>query len=112
MSTPKPPEACTGLADIRDGIDHLDRQIVEILARRMAYVKAAAQFKPSEESIPAPDRVAAMLDDRRVWAERAGLPAEGVATLFSGLIQWFIQQQVLHWRATRGAGDGSAGAQR
>lgn len=101
MVMPKPPEACRDLSDIRAGIDHLDFQIVEILTRRMSYVKAAAQFKPSEESIPAPERVAAMLEERRLWAERAGLPQEAIAVLFPGLIEWFIQQQILHWRTTR-----------
>ena len=78
MPRPKRPEACENLADIREGIDELDRQIVDVLQRRLAYVKAAAQFKPTEESIAAPQRVAAMLSDRRAWAEAAGLPA-GVA---------------------------------
>lgn len=104
MSMPKPPEACENLSDIRLGIDHLDQQIVEILARRMAYVKAAAKFKPNEESIPAPERVAAMIEERHLWAERAGLPSDAITVLFPGLIAWFIQQQIQHWRTTRGSG--------
>ncbi|WP_166302516.1 isochorismate lyase [Bradyrhizobium sp. 2S1] len=107
MSRSKLPDACENLGDIREGIDELDRQIVDILKHRMAYVKAAAQFKPTEESIPAPDRVAAMLTDRRAWAEVAGLPADGVETLFASLIEWFIQQQIIHWRVLRGAQDQS-----
>ncbi|AUC95638.1 MULTISPECIES: isochorismate lyase [Bradyrhizobium] len=102
MPPPKAPECCENLGDIREGLDDLDRQIVAILKHRMAYVRAAAQFKPTEESIPAPERVAVMLADRRAWADAAGLPADGVEMLFAGLIQWFIDQQVLHWRTLHG----------
>lgn len=101
MPLPKQPDACEGLADIRAGIDHLDHRIIDMMAKRMAYVKAAVQFKLDEESIPAPSRVAAQLAERRRWAEQAGLPPDGVAMLFSGMINWFIQQQILHWHATR-----------
>jgi len=96
------PEACCDLGDVRRGIDALDAAVIALLGRRMGYVKAASAFKPDEESIPAPERVAAMLVDRRAWATEAGLDPDYVATLFAGISEWFIQQQILHWRATRG----------
>lgn len=65
MSSLKKPEACESLNDIRTGIDSLDKEIIQLLSRRMGYVKAAAQFKPNEESIPAPERVVVMLEDRK-----------------------------------------------
>jgi isochorismate pyruvate lyase len=103
MSQLKTPQACTNLGDIRAGIDHHDRQIFAALLARLEYVKAAAQFKPDEQSIPAPDRVAAMLQDRIDWAAEAGFDAQFVEKLFEQIIHWNIQQQILHWRATRSA---------
>ncbi|WP_442113746.1 isochorismate lyase [Pseudomonas sp. NUPR-001] len=97
----KTPDACEGLADIRVAIDTLDHQIIELMRQRMAYVKAAARFKPTESSIAAPERVAQMLPQRRQWAEEAGLEAHFVETLFAQIIHWYISQQVRHWRATR-----------
>ncbi|BDU39650.1 isochorismate lyase [Vibrio nigripulchritudo] len=102
MSSLKKPEACESLNDIRIGIDTLDKEIVHILSRRMGYVKAAAQFKPNEESIPAPERVAVMLEDRKKWAEEVGISTEYVETLFSNIIDWYINQQIKHWRTERG----------
>ncbi|MDN7489313.1 isochorismate-pyruvate lyase [Burkholderia sp. AU31652] len=98
----KTPDACTGLPDIREAIDRLDADIIEALGLRMQYVKAASRFKPDEASIAAPERVAAMLPDRRRWAEQAGLDADYVETLFSGLIAWYIAQQTQYWRQQRG----------
>lgn len=102
MAEAKPPETCENLGEIRMGIDHLDRQIIDILKQRMGYVEAAANFKPDEQSIPAPERVTAMLADRRTWAEETGLSPDFIQPLFSTIIQWFIEQQIRHWRAQRG----------
>ncbi|BCL72240.1 Salicylate biosynthesis protein pchB [Vibrio nigripulchritudo MADA3029] len=102
MSSLKKPEACESLNDIRVGIDTLDKEIVQILSKRMRYVKAAAQFKPDEESIPAPERVLVMLEDRKKWAIEAGISSEYVESLFSNIIEWYINQQIKHWRTIRG----------
>ncbi len=63
----KTPEECTSLQDIRAAIDDIDRDIVALIARRRGYVQAAAAFKTSAASVSAPDRVAAMMAQRRQW---------------------------------------------
>ncbi|WP_444931046.1 isochorismate lyase [Microbulbifer sp. SSSA002] len=102
MQATKLPVECENLGEIRQGIDSIDREIIRLLQQRMDYVLSAAQFKPDETSIPAPDRVVAMLVDRRRWAEEEQLPADYIESLFTDIIQWFIKQQVLHWRTERG----------
>ncbi|WNZ54122.1 isochorismate lyase [Microbulbifer sp. EKSA008] len=102
MQATKLPMECENLNEIRQGIDSIDREIIRLLQRRMGYVLSAAQFKPDETSIPAPDRVAEMLIDRRRWAEKEQLSADYIEQLFTGIIRWFITQQKLHWRAERG----------
>jgi isochorismate pyruvate lyase len=94
----KKPEECSSLEDIRTAIDALDRELVELLGCRLGYVFAAARFKPTEESIAAPDRVAAMLVDRQAWAASCGLSPTFVAELFSRITQWYIATQTEHWR--------------
>ena len=66
----KTPEQCGSLDDVRLGIDSLDREIIAALGRRLAYAKAADRFKPDEASIAAPQRVAAMLPERRACASQ------------------------------------------
>ena len=96
-----PPEFAS-LDDIRVHIDTIDQEIINALGRRMKYVKAAAAFKPTEESIAAPERVGAMIPERRAWAKAAGLDPDFVGALFALIIHWFISQQVHHWRSERG----------
>jgi len=99
MSSLKKPEACESLTDIRAGIDFFDRQILESLQQRLGYVKAAVRFKANEQAIPAPERVAAMLQDRRDWAVDAGFDVDFVEKLYEHIIYWNIQQQISHWQA-------------
>ncbi|MHA6195948.1 isochorismate lyase [Pseudomonas wadenswilerensis] len=102
MLQPKTPEDCTSLADIRDGIDFHDRQIFEALQKRLGYVRQAVRFKASEQAIPAPERVAAMLGERLEWAAAAGFDPAFIETLYEQIIQWNIQQQIVHWRSIHG----------
>lgn len=99
----KSPEQCADLQDVRTGIDTIDRQIVTLLGERLRYVHAAAAFKPTVESIPAPERVAAMMIDRRAWAAERGLSPDFVAGLFTTITDWYIATQTAYWRARRDA---------
>ena len=93
----KTPEHCTGLHDIRHAIDSLDQQIIDALGLRMQYVKSASAFKPDQASIAAPERVAAMLPQRRQWAQEAGLDGEFIEGLFNQIIHWYIAEQTAFW---------------
>lgn len=94
----KLPDACNNLWDVRCEIDRLDSEIINLLAQRLAYVLAAAQFKKSEEDIPAPERVKAMLVDRRGWAKDAGLDECFIQEIFEQITRWYIATQIKHWR--------------
>ena len=104
----KLPDECCNLGDIRCEIDRLDSEIINLLGHRLAYVFAAAQFKKSEEDIPAPERVKVMLADRRVWARDAGLSEDFIENLFEQITSWYIATQIEHWRETRGQVKGAS----
>lgn len=89
----KPAAECTSLAEVRTAIDTLDRELLTLLGRRAAYVHAAARFKTDAASVRAPDRVQAMLEQRRAWALEEGLDPDVVAELFSLLVTYFIRRE-------------------
>ena len=62
---------------LRDQIDHVDKQLVDLLAQRLKLVAGVGEVK-SRYGIPvyAPDREAAMLASRRAEAESVGIPAD------------------------------------
>ncbi|ELR65410.1 Chorismate mutase I [Photobacterium marinum] len=65
------------LSKLRDQIDEVDQQMVELLARRLALVEEVGHVK-SQHGLPiyAPDREAAMLASRRQEAESKGVPPD------------------------------------
>ena len=96
----KTPDACSTLDEIRAEIDRLDRQVIALLGQRFAYVKAAAKFKTSETGVRAPERFAALLRQRRQWAEEAGLSPEVIEHLYRDLVTYFMEEEMKHWKAT------------
>jgi len=65
------------LAVLRDQIDDVDQQLVELFARRLKLVAAVGEVKNRQGvSIYAPEREAAMLVKRRAEAEALGVPAD------------------------------------
>lgn len=91
------PENCANLDEIRQGMDGLDRQMIALMAERVAYVRAAAKFKSTASSVAAPERVQAVLNTRREWAEQAGLDGRVVEALYRDLVAYCISEEKKHW---------------
>lgn len=96
--TMKTPDDCQNMADIRAEIDQLDRQVIALLGQRFAYVKAASKFKTSATDVKAPERVQAMLQQRRIWAEEAGLSADVIEKLYRDLVTYFVEEEMKRWQ--------------
>ncbi|UBF30534.1 isochorismate lyase (plasmid) [Kovacikia minuta CCNUW1] len=94
----KTPDQCESMVDIRAEIDRLDRQVIALLGQRFAYVKAASKFKTSETTVRATERLQAMLQQRRVWAEEEGLDADVVEKMYQDLVNYFIDEEMKHWQ--------------
>jgi isochorismate pyruvate lyase len=94
----KTPEECENMADIRREIDDLDAQVVALLGKRYAYVKAASKFKTSEAAVKAPERLQAMLVQRRAWAEAAGLSPDVIEKMYRDLVSYFIAEEMREWK--------------
>lgn len=65
------------LNELRDQIDDVDKQMLQLLARRLSLVEKVGEVK-SKHGLPiyAPDREAAMLASRREEAVRQGVPPQ------------------------------------
>ncbi len=97
----KTPEQCENISEIRTEIDRRDRQIIALLGERLGYVRAASQFKTSEASVRAVERVRSLLQDRRTWAVEEGLDAELIEKMYRDLLNFFIEEELNDWKATK-----------
>jgi isochorismate pyruvate lyase len=98
------PADCASLEEIRAGMDAIDREVVALLAERVAYVRAAARFKTTSAGVAAPERVAAVLKTRREWAEAAGLSGDVVEALYRELVAYCVAEEHKRWEALHASG--------
>jgi isochorismate pyruvate lyase len=97
----KTPEQCENIAEIRAEIDRIDHDIVAALGERLKYVRAASQFKTSEASVRAVERVRNLLEQRRAWASEKGLDPEVVEKMYRDLLSFFIESELNDWKSTK-----------
>ena len=45
------PADCTTMAEVRQGVDALDRALVALIAERQRYMEAAARIKPDRDAV-------------------------------------------------------------
>ncbi|WP_089721809.1 isochorismate lyase [Candidatus Entotheonella palauensis] len=93
----KSPHECTGMDDVREAIDAIDQQVIQLLGERRHYVEAAAKFKTDAASVQAPERFKAMLQQRRIWAEANGLSADVIEKIYTDLVNYFIAEEMATW---------------
>jgi isochorismate pyruvate lyase len=93
---------CTTMTDVRAGVDSLDRELVALLARRFAYMDAAARIKPGREAVRDEGRKAEVIANARAAAAAAGVPDAVVADLWERLVEASIAYEMARFDATRG----------
>jgi isochorismate pyruvate lyase len=86
--------ACANMAEVRAGVDQVDRELVALLARRFAYMDAAARIKTARNEIRDELRKAAVIANARAAAEAAGLPGAAIAALWDGLVEASIAYEL------------------
>jgi chorismate mutase-like protein len=75
------------LDDLRNEIDHIDQQIVELLAQRLLVCRNVAELKEQTgTTVIQPTRVRAVLASRRQWAIDAGVDADFAEQIFRTLL--------------------------
>jgi isochorismate pyruvate lyase len=73
-----PPRACETMAEVRAGVDALDRALVALLAERQGYMDAAARIKPDRSAVRDEARIEEVVVKVKAAAAPAGL-SEAIA---------------------------------
>ncbi|MEG8220424.1 MAG: chorismate mutase [Sphingomonadales bacterium RIFCSPLOWO2_12_FULL_63_15] len=96
------PEDYSSMAQVRAGVDALDRQLVALLAQRFAHMRAAARIKPDRSAVRDEARKAQVIAQARAEAERLGAPADIIAELWEQLVEASIAYEMATFDRTRG----------
>ena len=97
------PDDCKTMADVRAGVDALDRELVSILVTRQAYMHAAARIKQSREAVYDAERIEDVISKVLVEARKQGLSADIAEPVWRKLIECCIAHEFGVWDKTKGA---------
>lgn len=100
----------TSLDEVRAHIDHLDAQMLALMAQRAGWVRQAAHFKRDVADVPAPQRVAQILAKIRAQAQALGLSPDVAEATWRAMIRAFIEEeaQLVRARSTDTQAQGAA----
>ena len=96
------PEACASMAEVRHGVDALDRALVVLLAERQRYMDAAARIKPSRDVVHDDARIEDVVAKVLAAAGPAGLSPDIAEPVWRTLIDRCIAHEFAAWDRTRG----------
>lgn len=82
------------MAEVRAGVDQVDRELVALLRRRFDYMDAAARIKPARGAVRDEARKAQVIANAREAAIAADLPADTIAVLWDALVEASIAYEL------------------
>lgn len=94
MSEIRDPADCNSMAEVRTGVDDVDRQVVALLKRRFGYMDAAARIKPDRTAVRDEWRKSDVLAKVDAAAADAGVDRSLLARLYEDLIETSIAHEL------------------
>ena len=92
--SPRAPQDCADLSQVRVEIDRCDKALVGLIAERFGYVERAWQIKLGlKQEANVPWRNQQVIDKVRALATERGLPPDLCEALWRQMIGWFIQYE-------------------
>ena len=101
IDTLKLPDDCETMLEVRAGVDQTDRELVDLLARRFGYMRAAARIKQDRGTVRDEARKATVIEAAADRAAQAGLPREAIADLWERLVEASIAYEFTEWDRLR-----------
>jgi isochorismate pyruvate lyase len=90
----KTPETCHSMAELRVAIDALDQKLVQMLARRQAYIERAAILKQDRGTVRDEARVEDVVAKVLMEAKAAGLNTGIAEAVWRTLIEQSIRHEL------------------
>ena len=95
------PEACNTMAEVRVGVDALDRALVTLLAERQRYMDAAARIKTDRAVVRDEARIEDVVTKVKASARAAGLSEAIAEPVWRTLVDRCIAHEFEIWDRIR-----------
>jgi isochorismate pyruvate lyase len=86
-------KTCANMAEVREAIDAIDRDLVALLADRLHFIAEAARIKQNRDLVRDDARVADVLAKVRQTAEQKGIDADLIVAVFRELVERSIARE-------------------
>jgi len=93
---------CSTLDEARIEIDAVDKEIVELIAKRNEYIKQIAHFKTTIEEVKAEERIADVISKVRQQAIELDLSPNLINDLFIRMIDGMVESEISEFRNAKG----------
>lgn len=95
------PAACQTMAEVRKGVDELDRILVMLLTRRQGFMDSAARIKPEFSHVRDEARIEQVVSNILAEARLTGLSPDIAEPVWRLLIERCIAHEGVAWKALR-----------
>ena len=95
------PLDCTTMAEVRQGVDALDRALVALLTERQGYMDAAARIKPHRGVVRDVARIEDVVAKVKAQASQTGLSHAIAEPVWRTLVDRCIAYEFSVWDRTR-----------
>jgi isochorismate pyruvate lyase len=85
------------MTEIREQIDRMDRELVPLMAERLAYVAQAAQFKETRADVVVPWRVEDVVAKAKSHAQACGMDLVAIEAMYRALVAASIAHEEREW---------------
>lgn len=89
---------CSTLEEARSEIDTLDKEIVELIAKRNNYIKQIAHFKTSVEEVKAEERISDVISHVRAQAISLDLSPNLINDLYVRMINEMVESEISEFK--------------
>jgi isochorismate pyruvate lyase len=89
---------CNTLQEVREEIDKIDEQLVELISKRTHLVSQAVKFKNSVEEVKADDRINAIMQRVRKLAIEKNINPNIISELFTVMINDMVETEIAEFR--------------
>ena len=96
------PADCMTMAEVRQGVDALDRALVTLLAERQRYMDAAARIKTDRSAVRDVARIEDVIAKVKACARQADLSEAIAEPVWRTLIDRCIAHELDRWDEIRG----------
>nr|WP_297434708.1 chorismate mutase [Sulfurimonas sp.] len=89
---------CNSLQEVREEIDIIDEQLVNLISKRSRLIRQAAAFKDSVDDVKAQDRIDDIMQRVRKKAIELNINPNMISELFKIMIDEMVETEISEFR--------------